>query len=448
MNNLLSFEGGTSAVYLFAAILCVCLNAFFVAAEFAMVKVRTTRLETLQSKGNFLARAAYKIVLNLNAYLSATQLGITLASLGLGWMGEPAFASLLEPLFREWGWSEATLHGVAFAVAFTLISILHLVLGELVPKQMAIQMAERILLIVAIPMTFFYWIFYPFLWFLNNLTNLIVRILGFKLTYEDAAHDEEEIRLIVENSYEGGSLSPRKASLLENVFEFSHRTVREIMVPRQDIIYLLVGNSSEANLHLAKESGHTRFPLCDGDLDHVIGLVNVKDVIWHLEDRDVLIKLFDLKRPILFVPEGKPVDQLLREFQSKKIHMAVVVDEFGSTAGLITLEDVIEVIVGEIQDEFDQEQPKIARQSENIFLVDGSASIREVSQALDLALHDENNVSIAGYFVEHLGHLAKEGDTLNIPPYFVKASEVKNKRVIKLLFEKAKDVPEIKAIGD
>ncbi len=447
MSSPLSLEN-TSAVYLLFALLCVFLNAFFVAAEFAMVKVRTTRLETLQLKGHFLARLAYKIVQNLNAYLSATQLGITLASLGLGWMGEPAFAHLLEPLFHRFEWQESTLHAVSFICAFSVISILHLVLGELVPKQMAIQMAERILLLVAIPMTFFYWIFYPFLWFLNGLTNFIVRVLGFNFSHEDAAHDEEEIRLIVENSYEGGSLSPRKASLLENIFEFSHRTVREIMVPRQDIIYLLLGKSSEENLHLAKESGHTRFPLCDGDLDHVIGLVNVKDVIWHLEDRDILIKLFDLKRPILFVPEGKPIDQLLREFQSKKIHMAVVIDEFGSTAGLITLEDVIEVIVGEIQDEFDQEQPKISRQSENVFIVDGGTPIREVAQTLDLALHDENNVSIGGYFVEHLGHLAKEGDTLNIPPYFVKASEVKNKRVLKLIFEKAKNIPEVNTEGD
>jgi CBS domain containing-hemolysin-like protein len=192
-----------------------------------------------------------------------------------------------------------------------------------------------------------------------------------------------------------------------------------------------------------KESGHP-FPLCDGDLDRVIGLVNIKDIIWVLEDSDNLINLYDMKRPILFAPEGKPIDQLLREFQSKKIHMAMVVDEYGATIGLVSIEDVIEELVGEIQDEFDQEQPKIFKQSEESFLVDGTATIREVEQALDLALHDQNNVSIGGYFVNHIGRLAKEGDFLVIPPFRVKALEVKNRRVLKLLFERSKDeVPTI-----
>jgi CBS domain containing-hemolysin-like protein len=320
-----------------------------------------------------------------------------------------------------------------------VITILHLVLGELVPKRIAIQMAEKVLLVVAVPLRLFYWFFYPFLWLLILSTNRIVKQVGLEPGANEMVHSEDEIRLIVEDSYEEGSLSPRKASLLENVFEFSHRTARHIMVPRQDIVYLLLANTTKANLQIAKEAGHTRFPLCDGDLDRVIGLINVKDVIWELEDNDNLINLYDMKRPILFMPEGKPIDQLLREFQSKKIHMAVVVDEYGATIGLVTIEDVIEEIVGEIQDEFDQEQPKIFKQSEESFLVDGAATIREVEQALDLALHDENNVSIGGYFVNHIGRLAKEGDYLVIPPFRVKALEVKNRRVLKLLFERSKE---------
>jgi magnesium and cobalt exporter, CNNM family len=431
-----------SGWYLLVAVFCVSLNAFFVAAEFSMVKIRTTRLETLQGKGGLVPRWAYQIVRQLNDYLTACQLGITLASLGLGWLGEPAFAKLLKPFFEIFHMRETTAHAVAFVVAFAIISILHLVLGELVPKQLAIQTAEKILLVVAVPMRLFYWAFYPFLWFLNRLTSGMVRILGFQPGQSEVAHSEEEIRLIVEDSYEEGSISPRKASLLENVFEFSQRTARHIMIPRQDIVFLLLANATKANLEIAKESGHTRFPLCDGDLDRVIGLINIKDVIWELEDTDQLINLYDLKRSILFVPEGKPIDQLLREFQAKKIHMAIVVDEFGATIGLLTLENVIEELVGQIQDEFDQEQPKIFKQSEESFLVDGTATIREVEQALDLAIHDESSVSIAGYFVNQMGRLAKEGDTLTIPPYRVKALDVRNRRVAKLLFEKMKEEPQ------
>ncbi|MFO1463101.1 MAG: hemolysin family protein [bacterium] len=436
MQNSLFSAHEISPWYLTIAFLLVLLNAFFVAAEFAMVKVRSTRLETLQESGNFLARWAYSIVQNLNAYLSATQLGITLASLGLGWVGEPAFAALIEPLLRNFALSEVTIRGLSFTVAFTVITVLHLVLGELVPKQMAIQTAEKVLLAVAVPMRFFYWVFFPFLWFLNHSTNAIVRLLGFEMKPGEETHTEDEIRLIVEDSYEEGSLSPRKASLLENIFEFTHRTARQIMVPRQDIVSLQLGRSAQENLQTAKESGHTRFPLCDGDLDHVIGLINVKDIIWELEDSDNLINLYDLKRPILFVPESMTSDQLLREFQTKKIHMAIVINEFGTTAGLVSLEDVIEELVGEIQDEFDQELPKISKRGENSYLVDGTAGLREVEQVLDLALEDESSVSVGGFFVNRLGRLAREGDFIRIPPYRISALEVKNRRVLKLLFEK------------
>ncbi len=430
----LSFDSGM--LYLVIAIACVLLNAFFVAAEFAMVKIRSTRLETLQEQGSDLAGSALVIVEHLNEYLTATQLGITLASLGLGWVGEPVFAKLIENVLNSYNLSQSLVRGLSFGLGFFIISVLHLVLGELVPKQLAIQKAEKILLFVAWPMRVFYWVFYPTLWFLNGFTNRIVKFFRIRSSLEDSVHSEEEIRLIVEDSYEEGSISPRKASLLENVFEFSDMTARHIMIPRQEIIYLLMAKSSHDNLEIAKESGHTRFPLCDGDLDHIIGLVNIKDVIWEIEDHDNLINLYDLKRPILFVPEGTPIDQLLREFQSKKIHMAIVVDEFGTTSGLLTMEDVIEEIVGEIQDEFDQEQPKISKQSDDSFLIDGKATLREVEQSLDLALHDNTNVTIAGFFVSKLGRLAKEGDEVEVPPYLVKALEVKNRRISKLLFSR------------
>ena len=431
-----------SAWHLIIAIACVLLNAFFTAIEFAMVKIRATRLETMQAEGGISAGSAYKIVQHLNDYLSATQLGITLASLGLGWVGEPAFAGLLRPIFNLFHWSPSTVHAVSFALAFSLITTLHLVLGELVPKQLAIQSAEKVLLLCAVPLRMFYWVFYPFLRLLNFLTNLSIKILGIKWSSEDIAHNEEEIRLILEDSQEGGAISERKASLIENVFEFSDRMARFIMRHRQGIVSLELRRPLEENLSIAKESEHTRFPLCDGGLDHVIGLINIKDIVWQFENKE-LINLFDLKRPILMVPEGKPIDQLLRDFQSKKIHMAMVVDEFGVSTGLITLEDVMEELVGEIQDEFDQEVPKVIKNSERSFIIDGTATIREVEQALELELSDQNNVSIAGYFIDRLGRLAREGDSIDVSPYHVKAIEVKGRRIIKLLFERVeKEVKE------
>lgn len=427
-----------SFTYFFIAIGCVFLNAFFVAAEFSMVKIRSTRLVTLQDKGTYLAAWALEIVENLNSYLSATQLGVTLSSLALGWVGEPVFSKMIEMFLVGFDLSASAVHGISIAFGFAIISILHLVLGELVPKQLAIQKAEKILLFVAVPMRIFYWVFFPTLWILNGFTNKIIKIFRIRSSLEDSVHSEAEIRLIVEDSYEEGSISPRKASMIENIFEFGDIKARHIMVPRREIVYLLVAKSSLENLEIAKESGHTRFPICDGDLDHVLGLVNIKDVIWEIEDPDNLINLYDLKRPILFVPEGTPIDQLLREFQSKKIHMAVIVDEFGSTSGLVTIEDVLEEIVGEIQDEFDQEQPKIFKQADDSFLIDGKATLREVEQSLDLALHDDDNVTtIAGFFISRLGRLAKEGDEIDIPPFQVKALEIKNRRVSKLLFTKS-----------
>lgn len=427
-----------SYTYLFIAFACVLLNAFFVAAEFSMVKIRSTRLVTLQEGGSELAGSALVIVDHLNEYLSATQLGITLASLGLGWVGEPVFSKLIEIILGNFPIPDHVVRGIAFFVGFAIISFLHLVLGELVPKQMAIQKAEKILLITAWPMRIFYWVFFPTLWFLNHFTDKIVKFFKIRSTLEDNVHSEAEIRLIVEDSYEEGSISPRKASMIENIFEFSDISARHIMVPRQEIVYWLMQKTTRENMETAKDSGHTRFPLCDADLDHVIGLVNIKDVIWAIEDSDNLINLYDLKRPILFVPESTPIDQLLREFQAKRIHMAVVVDEFGTTSGLISLEDVIEEIVGEIQDEFDHEQPKISKQADDSILVDGKSTVREVEQSLDLALHDETNVTIAGFFVSKLGRLAKEGDEIELPPYKIKAVEIKSKRISRLLFTKMK----------
>lgn len=345
----------TQGFHLFLALLFVALNAFFVASEFALVKIRVTRLEVLAKRGNRIAELAQHMVDHLDPYLSATQLGITLASLGLGWVGEPAFSKLLFPFFQWLGVpvSLVTLHSLALTFAFLVISALHIILGELVPKSIAIQTAEKVCLLVAVPLQIFYVLFFPFLWSLNALSNAFLKLIRFRrVGGMGRAPTEEELKLIFEDSFEEGALDPRKKMLLEKGIDFSHKTVREIMVPRDQIVYLSLRDSVHDNLQRAKESGHTRFPLYEKKNGRILGYVHMKDVIWSLEHGDV-INLFDLARPIIFFSPETKLDTALREFQRKKIHIGIVEEVPGKVLGLITLENVIEQLVGQIDDEFD-----------------------------------------------------------------------------------------------
>lgn len=343
--------------YIFLALLLVGANAFFVASEFAIVKIRSTRLEILANRGDRIARMAGKIVENLDAYLSATQLGITLASLGLGWIGEPAFAKIFSASlhFFKVSLSEATLHSISLTVAFLFISALHIILGELVPKSIAIRSAEKICLVIAVPLRIFYLVFYPFLWALNGSTNYILQFFKFpSAAGPGRAHTEEELKLIVEDSYEEGIIGPRKWRLLDKALDFAHKTVKDIMVPADKVVFFYLNDSINDNLSRAKESGHTRFPLREGRQGKIFGFIHMKDVIWGLEHGEV-INLFDLCRPVIFMPVDRKIDTALKEFQSRKIHMTIVEGENGEVLGLVTLEDVIEELVGEIEDEFDKE---------------------------------------------------------------------------------------------
>lgn len=347
---------GDYGFYILVALIFVGVNAFFVAAEFALVKIRKTRLEILVKKGNPLARLAFRMVAQLDAYLSATQLGITLASLALGWIGEPAFSHMISGLLSFFGGhlSEATLRSVSLLVAFLFISALHIVLGELVPKSIALRTAEKICLYVAIPLQAFYILFFPFLWVLNGLSNFILRVIRVPVAGgPPRAHSEEEIKLIVEDSFEEGSIGYRKKNLLDRAFDFSDKTVSDIMVPAKKMVCFHLMESIEENLHRAKESAHTRFPLRENEEGRITGFIHMKDVIWHLE-HDEVINLYDLSRPIIFFEGDTRLDVVLREFQSKKIHMGIVEEKNGRQLGLVTLEDVIEQIVGAIEDEFDK----------------------------------------------------------------------------------------------
>ncbi|OGQ07462.1 MAG: hypothetical protein A3G32_00840 [Deltaproteobacteria bacterium RIFCSPLOWO2_12_FULL_40_28] len=347
--------------FLILALVFVLLNAFFVAAEFALVKTRSTHLEVLANQGHPMATLAKHMVSNLDSYLSATQLGITLASLGLGWIGEPAFAKLLEfPIhYLQINLSDAALHSVSLSLAFLVISALHIILGELVPKTLAIQYAEKICFIVAIPLQIFYILFFPFLWILNESSFLFLKMFGFKRYRASRAHSEEEIKLILEDSVEQGKMAPQKQHLLDNALDFSHRKVADIMVPVAEIACFYLDKTVEENLEYAKESGHTRFPLKESQKGRFIGFVHIKDVIWSLENKE-MINLFDLKRSLLFLNENLTIDRVLKEFQRGHVHMAAVSHSTSlenKIIGFLTLEDVIEELVGEINDEFDLQNP-------------------------------------------------------------------------------------------
>ncbi len=349
----------TQLALIFLGLFLVFLNGFFVASEFSIVKVRATRIEELVRSGSGLARRAQSVIQKMDEYLSATQLGITISSLGLGWIGEPAFAALFEPIFPYFGdFGVVLTHTLAVSCAFFLITFLHIVLGELAPKSMAIRRPEKVLLWVSGPLSWFYKILYPFTWALNGTANAFLRLLGVvPLSETDRAHSEEELRLILADSQEKGVLDSDEGRLLERVFDFGDRSVRQVMVPSIEVVFLNTQKSVEENLNKARENKHTRYPLCDGSLDKVIGIIHVKDLFWKHRQRG---KKFDLeagKRTVRVVPSSKYIKSLLTEFRQSRSHLAVVVNEHGATIGIVTLEDILEELVGEIQDEFDVEVP-------------------------------------------------------------------------------------------
>ncbi|RYD06030.1 membrane protein [Desulforamulus aquiferis] len=385
------------------ALLLVFLNGIFVAAEFAFVKVRSTRLAQLVSEGNRRAKVAQVCVNRIDAYLSVCQLGITLSSLGLGWLGKPVVGKLIEPLLFFFGvTSPAAVSSVSFVIAFSIVTFMHVVFGELVPKSLAIQRSESVTLWLASPMTMFYYLFYPGIVIFNGTANKLLKMLGVKPANEhDESHSEEELQMLVSESYKGGHLDKNEWRLLQNVFEFERKVAREVMVPRPDVVFLDRRKSIEDNLALARKTEHTRFPLCDGDTDHVIGLVHIKDLF----RLDVGASIDKVRRNIMMVPEGIPLDKLLRQFQHNHQHMALVVDEYGGTSGIITMENILEELVGEIQDEFDQELPQVTPENEGTFLVDGRILLEEASQLFDLPIGDEGEYNTLGGFV--FGKLGK-----------------------------------------
>ncbi|HEX2644179.1 MAG TPA: hemolysin family protein [Thermoanaerobaculia bacterium] len=408
--------------------LLVVLNGFFVAAEFALVKVRPTQIEPYVAEGMRRARVARHMIRHLDAYLSATQLGITLSSLALGWVGQPAFAWIVEPPIR-WITGDANpqlVHSASVTVAFLVITILHIVLGELAPKSIAIRKSESTTLWVALPLFVFYKVTFPAIWVLNRTANALLSLLGIAPVSEGGhAHDEDEIRLLLASSH-ASHVTPQKRELLDNVFELSHRLARQIMLPRQDVVYLSTTRTLSENLRIARRSGHTRFPLCDGDLDHVIGVVHIKDLF--RRERPITA-LQELSREIAFVPETLELDRLLRRMRTERFHMAAVIDEYGGVSGVVTLEDVIEEIVGQIQDEFDAETPELFLEEDGAYTISGGMLIEDLEAALDIEISDRDEDTIGGVVFSELGRNPAVGDRVEVGPLTIEVLEVQLNRV-------------------
>ena len=422
---------------LLGILLIVVVNGFFVVAEFSIVKIRSSQLDTLIDKGDRRAVFARHVTEHLDAYLSATQLGVTMASLALGWVGEPYVAQLIEPFFALAGVTAPTVvNTVAVLLGFALITFLHITLGELGPKYIAINDPLGVSLRVVLPLRVFYSVFRPAIWVLNRSSNFILRDL-FRLKPAggvELAHSEEELRHIFAESEEASEVTPMGKEILMNALDLRRRVVRDIMTPRGEVTFLNTEESFEENLKTAQLSRHTRFPLCEGHLDHTIGLVHIKDLL--SMTREAAPDLLSIKRDLLPVPEMMPLEKLLDFFLKKHVHLALVVDEYGGTVGIVSLDNVLEELVGDIQDEFDVDDQEYKKISDGEFIIEGALGLYEVNDLIGLELESSDVSTIGGYVTHLLGHLPRPGEQVRIDGYLVVVTKADGRRVDELHFKK------------
>lgn len=417
---------------LFAAFVFVAINAFFVAAEFSIVKIRRSRLEEIEAHGNKKAKLAIKVTSSLDSYLSATQLGITLASLALGWIGEPALAVIIDPLFGHWLKDDPILmHSVSIATAFTIITLLHVVFGELVPKSIAIQKTETAVMLVVRPLYLFAQIFRPIIYIFDHLAALALKLIGIQPAHDsDLVHSEEEIKLIAGASQRGGIIDKTESEIIKNAVDFSDKIAREIMVPRQDMECLYLENTYEENFDIVKQSNHTRYPVCDEDKDNIVGMIHLRDILMNEDEKDITKML----REVLFVPESLSVSEVLHTMKRRRIHMAIVIDEYGGTSGLISMEDVLEELVGDIQDEHDTADDVYEKRLEDgSFEFLGMTLLDEAMEYMGLRTLDEHEEdTIGGYVFGLLARKPKVGDVVDCPLCSFEILEIDGFRVKKV----------------
>lgn len=423
-------------------ILLVFLNGFFVASEFALVGVRKTRIDELVKKGNSAAKLVQKALENLDSYISATQLGITLASLGLGWVGEPTIAHFLEPYLASYFSDNLALftsHTLAVTIAFSFITFLHIVLGELAPKTVALQRAEATSMFIIIPLTIFTTVFKPFIWILNGAGSFVVELAGLKAPKgHQLVHSEEEIKMILSQSEKSGLIPTGEAEMVYNIFKLGDTTVKQIMIPRTDIVAFNVATPLKEVVKKIKKHPHSRFPVYENSVDTVVGFVHVKDIYQEIlkAEKDKKISQTDIIRKIISIPEAKKVDQVLVDMKRKRVHMAIISDEYGGTAGLATLEDVIESVIGEIEDEFEKPVKDIQKQPDGRYRIDGLASVERVQKKFNLAVKGQGYTTIGGLMFGLLGHEPRIGDKIQLGNLTLEVEQIEGKRIKTLSLKK------------
>ncbi len=403
---------------IFLTALLVFLNGFFVAAEFAIVKVRASQIH-MRTANSAVARVAESVIHHLDSYLAATQLGITLASLGLGWIGEPVVGAIILNIM---GWlglepDPVMAHRIALPVAFATITVLHIVFGELAPKSVAIRYPTRTTLWVAVPLKFFYYLFRPFIWLLNGLANLLLRAIGIQLVAHSEIHSEEELKLIISESAEGGAIQPSERELIQNVFNFDERLVKHIMTPRTQVVGLPIQMPLSEAINIALKEGYSRYPVYENTLDQIVGFVHTKDLlVAQMENTNK--RLQELMRPVLYTHPNKKIVQLLRQFQRERLQLAVVTNEFGGTAGIVTMEDILEELVGEIQDEYDQEQPPVISTGEGCWRVLAQTNLARINEQMPEPFPlDDDYDTLAGLLLKVLDGIPQEGSVIPVGNY-------------------------------
>ncbi|WP_242927948.1 hemolysin family protein [Pontibacter vulgaris] len=419
-------------------ILLVLLNGFFVAAEFAIVKVRSSQIELRAQTGHTMAKMAQHMLTHLDAYLSATQLGITLASLGLGWIGESVVSEIVINTMVFFGFkgNAVLAHSIALPISFAIITVLHIVFGELAPKSLAIQRSEATTLAVALPMRFFYITFRPFIWVLNGFASTVLRWMGIRPMHGSEVHSAEELRLLFEQSAESGAIKESQQELLDNVFQFSERMVKQIMVPRTRMVAIDVEIPEEELMQLIHTEGYSRLPVYRGSIDNVVGVLYVKDLLTVMRLGEP-INIETLMRQAYFVPETQKINRLLQQFQRRHMHIAVVTDEFGGVSGIVTMEDIIEELVGEIQDEYDEEAPIVERLNDFEYKVNGAAPISDANDFLPYSLPEgEDYETVGGLITMVYGQIPENlNEVASFNQYDIRVLEKADRRVEWVLFK-------------
>ncbi len=431
-------ETGNIYFNLFVIAFLLFSNGFFVASEFAMVKVRKTRIEQLVNEGNYNAKIAMEALKDLDKFIAAVQLGVTISSIGLGWVGEGTLARIIEPIFVFLPGISKTVatHTMSVSIAFALITFFHVVIGELIPKSIALEYTEKTALWVAKPMQVLTFIFNPFIWLLNGFGNLVLKMLNIPHSHKGSlVHSTEELDMLVNASYDGGVLNETEKDMLHNVFKFSDLTAKQVMIPRTDMVCIPSDMPLEELYKLTEENQYTRYPVYEEDIDHITGLIHVKD-LYSLAIKDEICPIEKIQRNILLVPETMTMDNLVLEFKKRKGQMAIVIDEFGGTSGLITLEDVLEEIFGEVQDEFDEEEESDIKEiAPNTYIANSIMRLDEFAEYFNIdenEIDDEDIDTIGGLVLKILGRLAEINDTVKLHNLTFIVKELDGARITKL----------------